>query len=105
MLGLFLTPDAPSAIGAMPIDPTVKKHALEVVEKGYTVIRNALPESTCRESIAAFRRFEHANEAVFAENRDAGGHYPRIVNLHCALKSLIPLFTKNTVWLQVQDVL
>jgi hypothetical protein len=24
MLGLFLTPDAPSAIGAMPIDPTVK---------------------------------------------------------------------------------
>ena len=35
MLGLFLTPEAASAISAMPIgDSTVKKHALEVRGQG-----------------------------------------------------------------------
>jgi ectoine hydroxylase-related dioxygenase (phytanoyl-CoA dioxygenase family) len=105
MLGLFLTPEAASAISAMPIDSTVKKHALEVVDKGYTVIKSALSPAACAEAIAAFRRFERANEPIFSGHRDTNGHYPRIHNLHLVLPDLLPLFTRNSIWLQVQDVL
>jgi len=89
----------------LAIDPRVKAHALEVLEKGYTVVRGAVPPSVCRSTIAAFRRFERANAAIFAENRDALGHYPRIVNLHTVLPQLTGLFTQNTIWLGVQDAL
>jgi ectoine hydroxylase-related dioxygenase (phytanoyl-CoA dioxygenase family) len=105
MLGLFLTPEAPSTIAAMAIDPVVKNHALEVVEKGYTVISKVVPEEACQKAIAAFRRFERANDPIFSAHRDGNGHYPRIINLHSILPDLLPLFTKSNVWLQVQDVL
>jgi len=105
MLGLFLEPDAAAHLSAMDIDPLVKMHALEVVRKGYTLIKGTISPEQCREAIAAFRQFEAANSAIFSENRDANGHYPRIVNLHCAVPALLPLFTRNRVWLEVQDVL
>lgn len=105
MLGLFLQPNAAATISAMPVDPLVKKHALNVVLKGYTVIPAAFPASRCAEVIADFRAFERANEAIFAANRDARGHYPRIVNLHTALPSLAHLFTDNLTTLAVQDLL
>ena len=105
MLGLFLQPDAITQVAAMDIDPLVKGHALEVIAKGYTVVRGAIPAETCRETIAAFRRFERANEAIFAANRDANGHYQRIQNLHSVLPELELLFTRNPVWLAVQDLL
>jgi len=105
MLGLFLTSDAPKAVSASSVASLVKKHALEVLDRGYSVIERAIPESICRETIAAFRRFETANDAVFSENRNADGHYPRIINLHLAFPDLLQLFIKNTVWLQVQDLL
>ena len=105
MLGLFLQPDAITRIAGMDIDPLVKGHALEVLAKGYTVVRGAIPQETCRQTIAAFRRFERANEAIFAANRNEFGHYQRIINLHCAMPELLKLFTRNPVWLAVQDVL
>jgi len=105
MMGLFLLSDARERISALAADERVKAHALEVVDHGYTVVRNALPASVCAQAIAAFRRFERANAAIFSENRDPGGHYPRIVNLHCALPELLTLFTRNSLWLQVQDLL
>jgi phytanoyl-CoA hydroxylase len=105
MIGLFLQPNAAEVIGMSPYDSNVKAHALAVIEDGYTVIKNGISEELCRETIAAFRRFECANEEIFAENRDANGHYPRIVNLHSVLPELVSLFTQNSVWLQVQDVL
>jgi phytanoyl-CoA hydroxylase len=105
MLGLFLEPDAASRLSAMDIDPLVKMHALEVVQKGYTLIKRSISPEQCRETIAAFRQFEAANITIFSENRDTNGHYPRIVNLHCAVPALLRLFTRNGVWLAVQDVL
>jgi ectoine hydroxylase-related dioxygenase (phytanoyl-CoA dioxygenase family) len=100
-----LNPDAASIISDLPADPLVKAHALEVIEKGYTVIKRSVPEAVCRDVIAAFRAFERANEPIFSENRDANGHYPRIINLHCVFRDLLPLFSKNSTWLQVQDLL
>jgi phytanoyl-CoA hydroxylase len=105
MLGLFLQPDAITRIAGMDIAPLVKGHALEVVAKGYTVVRGAVPPEVCRDTIAAFRRFERANEAIFGANRNEHGHYPRLINLHTAMPGLLRLFTQNKIWLAVQDVL
>ncbi len=105
MLGLFLQSNAAATISAMSIDPMVKKHALDVVLKGYTVIPGAFSPARCAEAIAGFHAFERANEAIFAANRDARGHYPRIVNLHTALPELAHLFTDNHATLAVQDLL
>lgn len=105
MPGLFLQPDAAAIIAAMTLDPRVKQHAIEVVEKGYTLIPGAVSPETCAEAIAGFRRFEAANTAIFAPNRNERGHYKRIVNLHTAMPDLLHLFTRNPIWLAVQDVL
>ena len=105
MLGLFLRPDAAHLIRAMELDELVRDHALEVIEKGYTVVKGGVSKDQCAQTLAAFHKLERNNEEIFAENRDARGHYPRIVNLHCMMPELVKLFTKNPVWLQVQDVL
>lgn len=105
MLGLFLQPNAAATISAMAVDPVVKKHALDVVLKGYTVIPATFSAARCAEAIAGFHAFERANEAIFTANRDARGHYPRIVNLHTALPELAHLFTDNHATLAVQDLL
>jgi phytanoyl-CoA hydroxylase len=104
-LGLFLKPDAVARIGALPVDRRIRTHALEVVIRGFTVIKGAASPQTCRDAIAAFRRFEAANEEIFAANRDQLGHYPRIVNLHFALPELADLFSRTAPLLAVQDVL
>src|SRR5262245_59345449 len=96
---LFLEQNPSAKLDAMSVAPAIKTHVLDVISKGYTVIEGALPQELCRDTIAAFRRFEKANEAIFSEYRDADGHYPRIVNLHLAMRSLLHLFARNTVWL------
>lgn len=105
MLGQFLQPDAAERIAAMPIDPLVKTHALEVIANGYTVVRRGISPTLCHAMIANFRRFEQANSDIFNERRRPDGHYPRIVNLHLPIPQMQALFTHNTIWLQVQDVL
>ncbi len=105
MLGLFLQPDAAQRIAEMPIAPAVQQHALEVIENGYTVIKGGVSPQLCRQAIDAFRRFETANDAIFAKHRNEAGHYPRINNLHAAIPELTRLFTRNAIWLQVQDAL
>ncbi len=87
----------------LPLD--VKRHCAEVVWKGYTVIRNAVPAGECAALIDEFRAFEQLNDEIFTANRDQHGHYPRIVNLHTAFPPLISLFARNKMLLTVSDVL
>jgi phytanoyl-CoA hydroxylase len=105
MLGLFLQPDAVAAISAMDLPIDVKPHCAEVIWKGYTIIRNAIPAEKCARIINEFRAFEQRNDEIFSANRDQDGHYPRIVNLHTALPSLTTLFTRNDLLLTVSDLL
>jgi phytanoyl-CoA hydroxylase len=105
MLGTFLRPDAKDIIARAWVDKHVKRHALEVIEQGYTIVRGAIPKKQCEDTIADFRRLEAANADIFDANRDAKGHYPRIVSLHWAMPSLVKLFTRNKRWLATQDLL
>jgi phytanoyl-CoA hydroxylase len=105
MLGLFLKPNAIEILADMELDERVRAHATEVIEKGYTVIRGAVPKQKCRETIQAFEQFEEKNREIFVRHKQENGRYPRIVNLHAAFPPLLDLFTENSVWLEVQDVL
>ncbi len=103
MDALFLKPDAMQAISGMAIDPLVKMHCLEVIARGFTVIRGAVPADVCQRTIEDFRRFERANAAIFGKHRSPLGHYPRLINLHTVMPSLQALFTANQPALEVQD--
>lgn len=105
MLGRFLLPDAAAQIAALALDPAIRSHALEVVERGFTVLEGAIPAETCAAVIARFRALERENDALFAPSRDARGHYPRIVNLHNAFPDLAGLFTRNAALLGTLDAL
>jgi phytanoyl-CoA hydroxylase len=105
MLGLFLRPDAVDLISGMDIDEQVRKHALEVIEKGYTVVPRAIPDAKCRALIERFERFERNNAEILSPHKLENGRFPRIVNLHNVLGDLVDLFVENSVWLQVQDLL
>lgn len=105
MLGLFLQPSAIRLLDDMDLDDEVHGHALEVLEKGYTVIKAAIPPETCSHIIQRFAELERANPTIFHRHQDALGHYPRVVNLHAAFPELKKLFVENTLWLKVQDVL
>lgn len=105
MRGLFLRPGAAEVIAGLSLDPATRQHSLEVIEKGYTIIPHSISADQCARTIDDFHAFERANAAIFMENCDARGHYPRIVNLHLAMPSLTRLFTGNTKMLQVLDTL
>ncbi len=105
MLGRFLQPNAAALISEVEVDPAARASALEVVEKGYTVIPAAVPLDTCRAMIATFRAYEQENDTLFAPSRNAQGHYPRIVNLHNAIPDLAFLFTRNARLLATLDTL
>jgi phytanoyl-CoA hydroxylase len=105
MICRFLRPDAAELIGALDLDPAVRGAALDVVEKGYTVIPSAISAEDCRAVIDAFRGLEQNNEAIFGKSRNPAGHYPRIVNLHYALSDLSRLFTRNPLLLGTLDAL
>jgi ectoine hydroxylase-related dioxygenase (phytanoyl-CoA dioxygenase family) len=105
MFGRFLQPDAVALISAAAASDRAKAAACEVVEKGYTVIPGAIGLEQTAALIAAFRRFESANETIFARHRDPAGHYPRILNLHTALPEMADLFARNQPLLETLDLL
>jgi ectoine hydroxylase-related dioxygenase (phytanoyl-CoA dioxygenase family) len=105
MTGLLFISDAIQRIQGLNISGKVKFHALEVLNKGYTVIPKSISNAQCEYTINQFRHFERTNSEVFGKQRDINGNYPRIVNLHLALDSLSLLFTRNNLWLEVQDLL
>ncbi len=105
MLGLFLRDDASEALQKCPGGRLERHYALEVIEKGYTIIRGAIAPGICREFITAFRALEARNEHIFEANRDNAGHYKRIVNLHNVFPKLIELFTRNETLLATLDML
>jgi phytanoyl-CoA hydroxylase len=105
MRGRFLQPDASARIIGLELDHGVTQHCLEVIEKGYTIIPGAFSATQCERAVNDFHAFERTNAAIFAENCDVLGHYPRIINLHLAMPTLTGLFTRNAKMLQVLDIL
>ena len=89
----------------MNLPDDITRHCAEVIFKGYTIFRGAIPSPECARILKLFREFEAKNLSIFTENRDRNGHYPRIVNLHTVLPQLLTLFTRNAKHLAVSDIL
>ena len=81
----------------------VRFHAIDLIEKGYTVIPGCVPPRDREAAVTGFRSWcERRSEAVFKQ-RAEWGRLPRIVNLHLDVPELLPLFSKNEPALAVQD--
>ena len=81
----------------------VRSHAIDLIEKGYTVIPGCVPPRDREAAVTGFRSWcERRSEAVFKQRAERG-RLPRIVNLHLDVPELLPLFSKNEPALAVQD--
>ncbi|BBP97658.1 hypothetical protein BSFA1_27870 [Burkholderia sp. SFA1] len=85
--------------------PDVRRHAISLIENGYTIIRGGFDRRSCERLIARFKAFADANMDKFGKYLDKDGHYPRIINLHAAMPELFDLFSKNEMALRVQTAL
>lgn len=83
----------------------LKTCALEMIDQGYTIIRNAVSSDACDAAISGFHAWIGAHEDEAAERRDNHGHYPRIINLHLVVPELSRLFSTNQRALALQDLL
>lgn len=86
-------------------DVLTKGYARNFLEQGYVVLPASLPDSLCDEAVDSFHGSAEVNPQLFRSHLDAHGHYPRIVNLHLVIPTLLRLFTENKAALTVQDFL
>lgn len=81
----------------------VEHHALELIDRGFTVVRGAMPAGACDDAVGAFERW-CAERPEYAESHQGDdGHYPRLVNLHLVAPEVARLFSSNERALAVQD--
>jgi ectoine hydroxylase-related dioxygenase (phytanoyl-CoA dioxygenase family) len=81
----------------------VERHAVELIDHGFTVIRGAVSAADCDSAVNAFQHWCTERPEYSAAHRDEDGHYPRLVNLHLAAPEVSGLFTGNERALEVQD--
>ncbi|WP_460415320.1 phytanoyl-CoA dioxygenase family protein [Pseudomonas sp. microsymbiont 2] len=87
------------------LEPDVRTHVKNLLEDGFTVIRNSFSREECAELIEKFKDFARKNSDKFSKYLDADGHYPRIANLHAAFTDLLKLFEQNTIAYKVQQAM
>jgi len=76
-----------------------------LLRDGVVVLKRSLTPHVCDGIRSAFHELERDQSAIFGPQRDAQGHYPRIVNLHVVFPKFIEAFTRNTKAQQVCDFL
>jgi len=86
-------------------DAFVRHHALEIIDKGYTVVTEAVSSALVQQAIDAFTAWKKRNETKFLPSfYRADGYLDRVVNIHGTLEPFRNLFTQNRA-LVVQDYL
>jgi ectoine hydroxylase-related dioxygenase (phytanoyl-CoA dioxygenase family) len=66
-----------------------------LLRDGVCVVKGSLAPEHCDRIAAAFGNAERRYPDIFVPERDAQGHYPRIVNLHALFPEFIEAFTMN----------
>ena len=74
---------------------SIKPFVRELLQTGVTVIPASLPAELCHQIRDGFITFADKNLSIFQLYRDEHGHYPRIINLHIAYKSLLTCFDRT----------
>ena len=81
----------------------IARHAIDLIERGYTVIPNCVPPDIREAAVAGFLRWRDSRREDVARARKGRGYLPRIVNLHLEVPEVLRLFTRCRRALAVQD--
>lgn len=85
--------------------PEVRKHVENLLNDGFTVVKNSIPRDKCSALVNRFKSFADKNNDKFSKYLDRDGHYPRIANLHSAFPDLIELFDSNKLVYDIQEAM
>jgi phytanoyl-CoA hydroxylase len=100
----FMDPEAiPDGIAG--VDADIRPYVEDLIRDGVTVIKKSVSRDICSQLIAQFKQFSEINSDKFEQFVDAEGHYPRIINLHCAFPELFKLFSENQLAYRVQEAM
>jgi len=77
----------------------------QFLEDGYVVLQNSVSTETCDLVRDEFWKLAKANPRLFDKHKDTDGHFPRLINLHAIMPSLLKLFYENKAALELQDAL
>jgi phytanoyl-CoA hydroxylase len=98
----LMRPDAIDRARATAPDPEIRRHAVEMIERGYTVVEQAVPGDLCDGVVADFRRWCAENSEHVQPFLDPYGHYPRLHNLQHASRNAELVFACNRA-LPIED--
>ncbi len=98
----LMQPDASDRAKATAPDAETRRHALEMIERGYTVVEQSVSGDLCDRVVADFWHWCGENPEHAESFRDPYGHYPRLHNLQHASRNAELLFSRNRA-LPVQD--
>ena len=77
----------------------IKSNLREILELGYTIVRNSV-EATCLSNVKkAYFEFKSRAEGLGLPTDE--GRHRRVVNLHCAVPELVDLFSTNKALLML----
>ncbi len=86
-------------------DPFIKKHCLELIDNGFTVVENSVPIDLIENSVSDFNDWKRRNKTKFHESfYKYDDKLDRIINLQSVLPIFSEMFSKNKA-LSVQDFL
>lgn len=84
-------------------DQFIRRHALEVIDQGFTVIPRSVPTDLIEEAVHSFHAWKKRNSASFLQDfYKYDDKLDRVVNIHGQLPSFRQLFVQNRA-VQVQD--
>jgi phytanoyl-CoA hydroxylase len=75
-------PDAAQIVSTAAISETTRAALLDLITKGFTIIREAQDPALCEAAIADYDQYVSENAAYVAENLDGLGREKRLVNFH-----------------------
>jgi ectoine hydroxylase-related dioxygenase (phytanoyl-CoA dioxygenase family) len=75
-------PNAAQLVSTAQIDDEVRAAAMDLITKGFTIIRGAQDPALCAQTITDYQRYCAENADYVAQNKDSLGRELRLVNFH-----------------------
>jgi phytanoyl-CoA hydroxylase len=90
-------PDAAQIVSTARVSEETRQAAMDLITKGFAIIRGAQDPATCRQVIDDYYRYSKENSGYVDASRDALGREKRMVNFHRYSKASLGLATNPRV--------
>lgn len=84
-------PEAAQIVSTAPISNIARAALMDLITKGFTIVRGAQDPALCQAAIADYQRYCAENAAYVADNLDTLGREKRLVNFHHYSKAALQL--------------